>query len=432
MVTMNESELGRVLLTHRGVQWIIGTKDDPYALLVRAAGDDPHRLGELIRERGPLYRSSAEAWVTAHHEIAAAALADPRLSVRHPDADAPAAQDEGEQREPMPWEVPALREILPFEGAFLTAGRADCERVRDLLEPLLGAKALERLRPVAERELRRALAGAGGGAGGGFDLRTEVADPFAAAIVRELLGVPEEDHDRFAALRRGAAGLLDATVCSPHLRTARELIASVEGMRSLIAGLIAQRREEPGDDLVSALLAATHEDEVRSVCTLLALVGTELSATLFCDAVAELLDRPAQWRALCEDPGLAAAVVEETLRHAPPVRLVPLYALEDLELAGTPVPAGGQVVVAVEAAGRDSAVHAEPAAFDPARERTAEPLVFAGGLPTSLPAPTARFLAEAGLRALAAGAPGLRPAGPVLRRLRSAVTGAVIEQPVAR
>ncbi|MFE5678956.1 P450-derived glycosyltransferase activator [Streptomyces erythrochromogenes] len=428
MVTMNESELGRVLLTHRGVQWIIGTKDDPYALLVRAAGDDPHRLGELIRERGPLYRSSAEAWVTAHHEVAAAALADPRLSVRHPDADAPAVQDEGEQREPMPWEVPALREILPFGEAFLTAGRADCERVRDLLEPLLGAKALERRRPAAEQALRRALAGAGSG----LDLRTEVADPFAAGIVRELLGVPEEDHDRFAALCRGAAGLLDATVCSPHLRTARELIASVEGMRALLTDLIALRRERPGDDLVSALLAATHEDEVRSVCTLLALVGTDLSATLFCDAVAELLDRPAQWRALCEDPGLAAAVVEETLRHAPPVRLVPLYALEDLDLAGTPVPAGGQVVVAVEAAGRDSAVHAEPAAFDPARERTGEPLVFAEGLPTSLPAPTARFLAEAGLRALAAEAPGLRPAGPVLRRLRSGVTGAVIELPVAR
>ncbi|MFJ2594134.1 cytochrome P450 family protein [Streptomyces erythrochromogenes] len=428
MVTLNESELGRVLLTHRGVQWIIGTKDDPYALLVRAAGDDPHRLGELIRERGPLYRSSAEAWVTAHHEVAAAALADPRLSVRHPDADAPAAQDEGEQREPMPWEVPALREILPFGEAFLTAGRADCERVRELLEPLLGAKALDRRRPVVEQALRRALAGAGSG----FDLRTEVADPFAAGIVRELLGVPEEDHARFAALCRGAAGLLDATVCSPHLRTARELIASVEGMRSLLADLIAQRREKPGDDLVSALLAATHEDEVRSVCTLLALVGTELSATLFCDAVAELLDHPAQWRALCEDPGLAAAVVEETLRHAPPVRLVPLYALEDLELAGTPVPAGGQVVVAVEAAGRDSAVHAEPAAFDPARERTGEPLVFAEGLPTSLLAPTARYLAEAGLRVLAAEAPGLRPAGPVLRRLRSGVTGAVIELPVAR
>ncbi|MFE0010284.1 P450-derived glycosyltransferase activator, partial [Streptomyces erythrochromogenes] len=84
------------------------------------------------------------------------------------------------------------------------------------------------------------------------------------------------------------------------------------------------------------------------------------------------------------------------------------------------------------AAGRDSAVHPEPAAFDPARERAAEPLAFAEGLPTSLPAPTARFLAEAGLRALAAEVPGLRPVGPVLRRLRSGVTGAVIEMPVAR
>ncbi|MFD9975240.1 P450-derived glycosyltransferase activator [Streptomyces sp. NPDC059017] len=427
MASMTESELGRVLLTHRGVQWIVGTKDDPYALLLRAAGDDPHRLGELIRERGRLYRSSAEAWVTAHHEVAAAALRDPRLGFRHPDADAPAADDEGERREPMPWEVPALREVLPFDELFLTAGRADCERVRATLEPLLGATALERWRPAAERAQRRALAAAGAG----FDLRSDVADPFAAEFVRQLLGVPEEDGDRFAAFCRGAAGALDAMVCSPHLRTAHELITSVGGMRSLLTDLIARRGEQPGDDLVSALLKVTHDDEVRSVCMLLALVGSELSATLFCNAVASLLDHPASWRSLCEDPDLAPAVVEETLRYAPPVRLVPLYAHEDLELAGTAVPAGAQVVVAVEAANRDSAVHAEPAVFDPARERSGEHLAFPDGLPTSLLAPLVRLQAGSGLRVLSAEAPGVRRTGPVLRRLRSGVTGAVLELPLA-
>ncbi|MGW5849835.1 cytochrome P450 family protein [Streptomyces sp. NPDC055254] len=426
MATMTESELGRVLLTHRGVQWIIGTKDDPYALLVRAADDDPHRLGERVRERGPLYWSSAEAWVTARHEVAAAALGDRRLSVRHPDADAPAADGEGEQREPMPWEVPALREILPFGEVFLTAGRADCERVRELLEPLLGAKALERWRPAVERAQRRALAAAGAG----FDLRTDLADPFAADVVREILGVPDEDRDRFAALCRGAAGVLDATVCSPHLRTAHELIASVAGMRSLLTDLIARRREHPGDDLVSALLATTHDDEARSVCMLLALVGSELSATLFCDAVAALLDHPAVWRSLCEDPDLAPAVVEETLRYAPPLRLVPLYAHEDLELAGTAVAAGSQVVVAVEAAERDPAVQEDPSVFDPAGRRSGERLAFAEGLPTSLLAPLVRFQTEVALRVLAADAPAVRRGGPVLRRLRSGVTGAVIELPL--
>ncbi|UQA97347.1 cytochrome P450 family protein [Streptomyces halobius] len=428
MVSMTESELGRVLLTHRGVQWIIGTKDDPYALLLRAAGDDPHQLGELIRERGPLYWSSAEAWVTAHHEVAAAALGDRRLSLRHPDADAPAADNEGGQREPMPWEVPALREILPFDEVFLTAGRADCARMRELLQPLLGARALERWRPAVERAQRRALTAAGTE----FDLRADVADPFAADVVRELLGVPEEDRDRFAALCRGAAGVLDAMVCSPHLRTARELLTAVEGMRSLLTDLIARRRERPGDDLVSALLTATHDDEVRLVCMLLALVGPELSGTLFCDAVAALLDHPAPWRSLCENPDVAPAVVEETLRYAPPVRLVPLYAHEDLALAGTAVAAGSQVVVAVEAAHRDSAVHAEPSAFDPLRERGREHLAFPEVLPTSLLAPLVRLQAESGLRVLAAEAPGVRRTGPVLRRLRSGVTGAVLELPLAR
>ncbi|MFJ8229474.1 P450-derived glycosyltransferase activator [Streptomyces sp. NPDC094448] len=435
MASMTESELGRVLLTHRGVQWIIGTKDDPYALLLRAASDDPHRLGDLIRERGPLYWSSAEAWVTARHEVAAAALADPRLSFRHPDADAPAADDDaGEQREPMPWEVPALREILPFGELFLTAGRADCKRVRELLEPLLGAEALERWRPAAEQALRAALAAAGTE----FDLRSDIADGFAAGLVREILGVPEEDHDRFAALVRGGAGALDAMVCSPHLRTAHELITSVDGMGALLGDLIARRREQPGDDPVSALLAAAPEHEVRSVCTLVALVGSELAANVLCAAVAALLDHPEVWRSLCENPGLAPAVVEETLRYAPPVRLVPLYAHEDLELAGTAVPAGSQVVVALEAALRDTAVGTEPAVFDPAAERSGRqpdlPVlpVFSGELPVTLLAPLVRLLAESGLRALSAEAPGVRRTGPVLRRLRSAVTGAVLELPLTR
>ncbi|MGW6458828.1 cytochrome P450 family protein [Streptomyces sp. NPDC055078] len=432
---MTDSELGRVLLTHRGVQWIIGTKEDPYALLLRAASDDPHRLGELIRDRGPLYWSSAEAWVTADHEVAAAALRDPRLSPRPPGADGldgTEAAGEEEQREPMPWEVPALREILPFHEVFLTADRADYERVRELTEPLLGSAALERLRPAAERAQRRALAAAGKE----FDLRTDVADPAATEFVRELLGVPDTERDRFAALCRGAAGVLDAMVCSPHLRTAHQLITAIGDMRSLLTDVIELRRRarpEPGDvDLVGALLRTTHPDEARSVCMLLALVGPELSATLFCGAVSALLDHPAQWRALCDDPDLAPAAVGETLRYAPPVRLVPLFAREDLELAGTAVASGSQVVVAVEAAERDPRAHPEPGAFDLARERRGAPLAFGSGLPAALLAPLARLGTESGLRVLAGEAPGVRRTGPVLRRLRSGATGATLQLPLAR
>lgn len=105
---LTDSELGRVLLTLRGLQWIIGTKGDPYALLLRAVGDDPHRLGQQARDRGKLRWSSAEAWVAAEHRLAGALLDDIRLSPRRP----PEGTGGEPAGQPMPWDVPPLHPVF--------------------------------------------------------------------------------------------------------------------------------------------------------------------------------------------------------------------------------------------------------------------------------------------------------------------------------
>ncbi|MFL4953388.1 P450-derived glycosyltransferase activator, partial [Streptomyces sp. MMS24-I31] len=227
-----DSELGRELMTVRGFQWIYGVKDDPYALLLRAEDDDPQVLYRQIRERGPLYSSSAKAWVTADPETAAQALADPRLGVpRH----CPAAPADGEG--PMPWDIPSLDDVLPLDDAYMSLGREDYNRLRRLAGAAVDARSADLYAPASERICRQALDRLGSEPGP-HDLVPAYARSTATAFTAALLGLPPTEHDRFAELSAGAAPLLDATLCPPRLPTARLLITSLAGISAMAEELL--------------------------------------------------------------------------------------------------------------------------------------------------------------------------------------------------
>ncbi|MDH6213160.1 cytochrome P450 family protein [Streptomyces pseudovenezuelae] len=431
---MTDAALGRVLLTLRGVQWILGTKGDPYALLLRAAGDDPAELGRRVRRRGPLYWSSAGAWVTADHEVAAAALADGRMTPRPPSARTPHVEL---AEEPAPWDVPALYEALPLTGLPAALDREEYERLRHWADPFLGEQALRPWHAAAVRNYRsRASA-----LGERFDLVDDLIRPATVEAARVLLGLPDHRAARFAELSAAVAGVLDATLCPPRLDTARRYRTALPELHTLLAQTVEEAASggfAGGRGLISRLLRTPGRDrspvatDVVTVCALLTFVGIEAATTLTGNAVALLLDHPDQWRALCEDPELASDAVAETLRHAPPVRLHRLYARRDLELAGTPVAAGEELVVLIGAAHRDPGRHPDPDRFDihrPAHDRHPLPEDgHAGGLVGS----ATRLATDAALRALAANLPGLVRTDEVLRRLRSPITGSVFRFPAAR
>lgn len=385
--SVTDSELSDDLLTLRGVQWIMGTKNDPYALLLRAASDNPHELGRRIHERGALYWSHAGVWVTADHELAEAILLDPRLSPRSPqDAD----KEPVEEAEPMPWDFPTLSKVLPLDNAFVTMERAEYDR----LEPVIHhGSEIPRLYEGAIRHLD-----------GAFDLLTDFALETTAVGAANLLGLPPERHEYFAELCARSTGLLDAMMCPPQLATARTIIAAISEIRELFT------------------------DDMLAVGVLSTAVGVEVTANLICNAMAALLDHPEQWKMLYSDPDLAPAAIEETLRYAPPVRLRSLFAQEDFELAEQRVEAGQEVVVAVEAANRDLGVYTDPDRFDIGRQPAS---VLFGGLQIGLIAPMVRLQAAAALRSIATGLPEIHRTGPVLRRLRSPVTAGVLKFPVS-
>jgi P450-derived glycosyltransferase activator len=185
--------LGQKLVTLRAIQWIMGLRDDPYALFLRAVDDDTSELGRRIRERGELYRSHTGAWVTARHATARELLADRRLIHR-----APVVSDQ---------QIPTLRGVLPLAEAW-----ADCTASGAGAEPP----------EIEAREIE--------GLNGEFDLAA-VARRLAVRVTAGALGVADEQE--FAEACAGAAGLLDATVCPPSTPTAYELLRSVAVLREL-------------------------------------------------------------------------------------------------------------------------------------------------------------------------------------------------------
>ncbi|MEV4754149.1 P450-derived glycosyltransferase activator [Micromonospora sp. NPDC049559] len=423
-----DSELGRHLLTIRGFHFIFGAQGDPYALILRSESDDPVALGSQVRDSGELYRSEAGAWVTASHGLGAEILADPRLELRHAGVD-------GDQQQHVfqdVWSEPKLCHVLPLDAACLNLERFEYERLTRLSVPVLGDRAIGGLRSRAERAFARAL----DGVDGEFDLWSDVVRKAVVDTVAELLALPAERREEFARLTSGLGIALDAGLCPPQLPTARAMAASVEQLRQLLAEAVQERVGGTGDDLVSTLWRESGPmdpgpNELLSVATLLSVVGIDVTANLVCNGMSELLARPDQWALLRDDPELAAGAVAETLRYAPPIRLHNRIAREELELAGTSIPADSQVVVLVEAANRDPAVYPDPDRFDITRDMKSAPLTLAGGLYAGFVAPFVTEVAATGLRTLAARMPAVRQRDGVLRRMRSPVVQGLLRFPAA-
>ncbi|MFJ7075933.1 P450-derived glycosyltransferase activator [Streptomyces sp. NPDC098781] len=413
-----DSELGRHLLTARGFHWIYGTSGDPYALTLRAESDDPVVLARRIREsETPLWQSGAGAWVTGRHGLAAEVLADPRLSLRH--ADLP-----GLQRHVFSdaWSNPLLCHIIPLDRAFLHASGADHARWAKSAAPALGEAAAEGHRKSAERTHQETA----DGLGASFDLMADYSRPVATEAAATLLGVPDAQRERFARTCLALGVALDAALCPQPLVVTRRLIEAIEDIRALVGDLVAARQADPGDDLLSTVLRGGSADEdALAVGVLTAVVGVELTAGLINNALEALLAHPRQWALLGDSPELAAGAVEETLRHAPPVRLESRIAAEDLTLAGQDIPAGAQVVVHVGAANRDPEVFLAPDHFDLTRPTGTGQLALSGPH-TSLFGAFARLQAETAVRTLRERHPRLAPADGVQRRMRSPVLGGVL------
>jgi cytochrome P450 len=253
---------------------------------------------------------------------------------------------------------------------------------------------------------------------GHFDVIADLAYPLPVAVICRLLGVPLSDEPQFSAASALLAQALDPflTLTGEPSDGVEKRMAAGRWLREYLHELIAQRRAEPKDDLISGLIAAEEggdqltEDEIVATCNLLLIAGHETTVNLIANAMQAMLRTPAQWSALAADPNRVSKVVEETMRYDPPVQLVMRVAGDDMAIGGVDVPKGDSMLLLVAAAGRDPLVAKRPDVFDPDRESIRH-LGFGKGPHFCLGAPLARLEAAVALSAVTARFPNARLAG---------------------
>ncbi|MDQ4103352.1 MAG: cytochrome P450 [Actinomycetota bacterium] len=303
-------------------------------------------------------------------------------------------------------------------------------RLRGLVSAAFGRGHVQRLRPwVAQRaqtlvgQLAERI-----DAEGSADLLTTLAAPLPIEVIAELLGIPPADRPLLRPWSNRIVKMYEFDLDPSRQRDAEQAAADFV---AYLRGLLAQRRKhnEPGNDLVSDLVAVTDtdgarlsEDELVATVVLLFMAGHEASVNVVGNGVLALMRHRDQWQRLINDPGLTAPAVEELIRYDSPVQLFERTATTDVTIAGFSVPAGHKIAVLLGAAGRDPDVFPQPDHLDVSR--TPNPhLGFGAGIHYCLGAPLARIEAQATLLALCHRLPTLELAGQPQQRPEFVIRG---------
>lgn len=317
----------------------------------------------------------------------------------------------GEGRIPDGW---PLRTFATVQG-MTTADEADHRRLRSLVGKAFTARRVEALRPRIETltaGLLDRLAEAARSGDGVADLRRHFALPLPLGVICELLGVEEAYQDRLHHL----SGQVVATDIGPD-----EAMAANRELLEVLTTIAADRARRPGDDLISALIAARDEGgdrlsqaELIGTMVLLIIAGHETTLNLVTNAVRALCAHRDQLAHLAAGRADWSDVVEETLRWDSPVSYFPFrYPTRDLTVDGTLIPKGTPVLAGYSAAGRDPKAHGPDAdRFDITRTPATKHLSLGHGPHYCLGAPLARMEATIALKALFTRFPTLDLATP--------------------
>ncbi|MEU0155437.1 cytochrome P450 [Micromonospora fulviviridis] len=357
---------------------------------------DPHPFYDRVRDSGrPVLQidpAGNRFWVVAGH-------ADVLTGLRHPAIGHEIHRHCPGLPEPARHSLPEVARIEARQ--LINLDQPDHTRLRGLVSGGFTARAVARLEPwiggLADRlvtEARRL---------GRVDAVTHLADPVPVNVIAELVGIPEPDRPRF---RAWSAAIVSARPDGP---------AATLEFGAYLDELAARRRAVPEDDLISELVTRADQDdqldrdELVALVQLLLIAGQETTVDLIVNGIRLLLTHPEQWQALREDPSLAAAVVEETLRFRGPVEIVPpRFTFQDVELASGLIPAYDRVGLSLWGANRDPAVFDRPHVFDIHRSDVRRHIAFGYGIHFCLGAHLARLESRIMFERIARELSGLR------------------------
>ncbi len=293
----------------------------------------------------------------------------------------------------------------------------DHTRLRKLVSRSFTPKYVEEMRPRVQQiaddlldEIERKMTADGATA---FDLIDEYAFPLPLTVIAEMLGVPMEMRDVFRVWSHAAVEFNPASMGDMELN--QKLYEFIEYMRTLIA----DKRANPGDDLVSSLVQVEEEgdrlseEELLGLIFILIVAGHETTVKLIGNGMLALFEHPDQFDRLKADPSLVKPLVEEVLRFIGPVEhSLPRYTREDVEIAGTVIPKGSEVMVMLASADRDPSQFPDPDRFDIGRPEASRHLAFGKGIHACLGAPLARIEGQVAFTSLLERFPNIRLAVP--------------------
>lgn len=364
----------------------------------------PYDAYAELREHAPVtYYEPTGQWLVSRHEDVSALLRDRRLGrtythrFSHEEFGRPAPDPAHE-----PFHTLNDNGLLDLEAP-------DHTRIRRLVSKAFTPRMVEGLRPTVRRlagELVDGLLAAGGG-----DLIGAVAEPLPVAVIAEMLGIPEADRHL---LRPWSADITGMFELNPGEETARRAVTASIEFSEYLRVLIRERRAEPGDDLISALIRAQEgsdalsEQEMISTCVLLLNAGHEATVNTTGNGWWALFRNPDELARLRGSvDALLPTAVEELMRWDTPLQMFERWVLEDVEVRGVTIPRGSEIALLFGSANRDPARFADPDRLDLGRADNPH-ITFGAGIHFCLGAPLARLELTESYGALLRRAPGLR------------------------
>jgi hypothetical protein len=287
----------------------------------------------------------------------------------------------------------------------------DHARIRNPLAQALYKRAA-RFRPQVERIVDETLDALEGQPS--FDLMSTFAVMIPIDVIAEILGV---DHGRLAEFREWSEGVVQGLNPMRTPEETERMMRAGPALHAYMAGMLAQRRAQPGDDLVTDMVQAQaagaelSDGDLISNLNILLVAGNLTTTDLIGNAVRLLLTHPEELAKLRADPSLIGAVVEEVLRFEPPVDITGRIASREMEVGGCPIHPHQSMLMSLRGANRDPDVFEAPETFNITRKK-APHVAFGGGAHICIGAPLARLEAQVALARLFARFPTLRLADP--------------------
>ncbi len=368
-----------------------------YELYSKEFRKSSHEVFAQMRMEAPVIKQTGingeiPIWFVTRYAEAQQVLSDDKHFVRDP-----RLVLTPEQFERSPFKPDPLIDRM-MNNNMLNRDGEDHRRLRSIVSKAFTPKVIQSMRPriqkIAEDLLDKVISN------GRMELVSDYAFPLPITVIAELLGIPLDNQNQF---RIWSNAFVRPALAPEEQQEAMRLLME---FAVYMQQLVAERRRQPGNDLLSGLIHAEEggerldESELFSMLSLLIVAGHETTVSLIGNSVLALLQHPDILREIKANPEIIPAAIEEFLRYDSPVeRSLTRFVTQDIELAGHQLKRGDLVIVILGSANRDEAQFPSSAVLDIHRKQNAH-IAFGKGVHYCLGAPLARLEGEIALRVL--------------------------------